>query len=101
MLEFVLFFVTGLLLIVLLSANFEREVRSRNAALSLANEALRSWQINQDLPTSQAAAESAAEVFQLTPNHWTISLQNSCSSKQVFRVVATVRGVTERVQGGC
>lgn len=92
---------TGLLLIVLLSANFEREVRSRNAALSLADEALRSWQINQDLQTSQAAAESAAEVFQLTPNQWSISLQNYCSSNQVFRVVATVRGVAERVQGGC
>jgi hypothetical protein len=101
LLEFVLFFAAGLLLIILLSANFEREVRARSAALSIANESLRAWQISQDAKVAQNAANSAAAVFRLEPKQWSLSLEDRCAGEAGYRVVATVSGVSERVQGVC
>ena len=101
LLEFVVFFATGLLLIILLSANFEREVRARSAALSIANESLRAWQISQDWQAAKNAANSAATVFQLEPNQWSILLDDRCAGEEGYLVVATVGGETERVQGVC
>jgi hypothetical protein len=101
LLEFVLFFATGLLLIILLSANFEREVRARGAALSIANESLRAWQISQDANVAQNSANSAAAVFQLEPSQWSLFLEDRCSSNHGYRVVAMVGGVRESVQGVC
>lgn len=101
LLEFVLFFAAGLLLIILLSANFDREVRARSAALSIANESLRAWQITQDAKVAQNSAKSAAVIFQLEPNQWSLLLDDRCASEAGYRVVATVSGVSERVQGVC
>lgn len=100
-LEFVLFFATGLLLIILLSANFEREVRARSAALSIANESLRAWQISQDAKVAQNSANSTAAVFALEPNAWSLLLDDRCAGDEGYLVVAKVSGVTERVQGVC
>jgi hypothetical protein len=101
LLEFVLFFATGLLLIIVLSANFEREVRARSAALSIANESLRAWQISQDANVAQNSAKAAAAVFQLEPNQWSLLLDDRCVGDQGYLVVVTVSGVIERVQGVC
>ncbi len=101
LLEFVLFFTAGLLLIILLSANFEREVRARSAALSIANESLRAWQISQDLQVAKNSANSAAAIFQLEPNSWSLLLDDRCPGDDGYRVVANVSGVSERVQGVC
>ena len=101
LIEFVLFFAAGLLLIILLSANFEREVRARSAALAIANETLRAWQINQDLKVARNLANTAAAVFQLEPSQWTLLLDDRCADDEGYLVVATVSGVTERVQGVC
>lgn len=101
LLEFVLFFAAGLLLIVLLSANFEREVRARSAALSIANESLRAWQISQDSQISQNSANAAAVVFDLESWQWSLFIDNRCPSPEGYRVVATVSEVTESVQGVC
>ena len=101
LLEFVLFFATGLLLIILLSANFEREIRARSAALSIANESLRAWQISQDWQAAKNAANSAAAVFKLEPSQWSLLLEDRCSDNHGYRVVAKVGEVTERVQGVC
>jgi hypothetical protein len=101
LLEFVLFFTFGLLLIVILTANFEREVRARSAALSIANESLRAWQISQDARVAQNSANSAAGVFQLEPKTWSLLLDDRCAGNTGYRVVATVSGVTESAQGVC
>lgn len=101
LLEFVLFFAAGLLLIVLLSANFEREVRARSAALSIANETLRAWQISQDSQIALNSADAAAAVFELESTQWSLSLESRCPSTEGYRVVATVSEVTESVQGVC
>lgn len=101
LLEFVLFFATGLLLIIVLSANIEREVRARSAALSIANESLRAWQISQDRQVANGSANSAATVFQLEPNQWSILLDDRCPVGEGYLVVAKVSGVTERVHGVC
>lgn len=101
LLEFVLFFAAGLMLIILLSANFEGEVRARSAALSIANESLRAWQISEDAKSAQNAANSAAAVFQLEPNTWSLLLDDRCPGDSGYRVVAKVSGVTESVQGVC
>lgn len=101
LLEFVLFFAAGLLLIILLSANFEAEVRARSAALSIANESLRAWQISQDSNAAQNSANSAAAVFRLETKQWSLMLDDRCAGDEGYLVVATVSEVTERVQGVC
>ncbi len=101
LLEFVLFFAAGLALIIFLSSGFESELRARSAALSIANEALRAWQISSDIQVARVAANAAAMVFELEPERWSLSLEDRCAGIEGYRVVAIVGGVAERVQGVC
>lgn len=88
-----------------LTSNFELELRSRTAALSIANEALRSWQISGDSAQAEAAALEAAKVFSLERKNWFASLEGDCSVSNSgagsARVAVKVRGVIEIAQGPC
>ena len=101
MLEFVIFFTLGLLLIVSLSASLESEFRARMATLSMANEALRVWQISGDLGRANAAAAQAAQVFKINQGLWLIDFDDACSSANLQSVEVRVGQVIERARGTC
>jgi hypothetical protein len=101
LLEFVLFFTLGLALVLAASAGFESNLRSRSAAMAIANEALRTLQLTADSRLAAQAAASAAEVFELPQGAWSISIPNSCGAFENVRVLARVREVTEHAQGSC
>lgn len=101
LLEFVLFFTLGLALVLAASAGFESNLRSRSAAMAIANEALRTLQLTADLRLGAQAAASAAEVFELPEGAWSISIPRSCGAFEDVTVSARVREVTEYAQGAC
>ena len=101
LIEFVLFFTLGLALVLDASARFESNLRSRSAALAIANEALRTLQITADLRLAAQAAASAAEVFELPGNAWSVSIPSTCGAFENVRVSARVKEVTEHAQGSC
>jgi Ser/Thr protein kinase RdoA (MazF antagonist) len=100
-LEFVLFFTLGLILIVSLSASLESEFRARMATLSIANEALRVWQISGDLGRANVAAAQTALVFFLDQGRWAIDFDDACSSANLQSVEVRVGQVIERARGTC
>ena len=101
LLEFVLFFTLGLALVLAASAGFESNLRSRSAAMAIANEALRSLQLTAELRLAAQAAAYAAEVFELPEGAWSVSIPSSCRAFENVRVSARVREVTEHAQGSC
>lgn len=101
LLEFVLFFTLGLALLIAASAGFESNLRSRSAAMAIANEALRTLQLTSDHRLAVQAATSAAEVFELPRGAWSVSIPSSCGAFENVRISARVREVTEHAQGDC
>jgi hypothetical protein len=101
LLEFVLFFTLALALVFASSAGFESNLRSRSAALAIANETLRTFQITADSRLAAQAAASAAEVFELPRGVWSVSIPNSCGAFETVLVSTRVREVTEYAQGAC
>jgi hypothetical protein len=101
LLEFVLFFTLSLTLLLYSSAGFESNLRSRSAALAIANEALRTLQLTAEFRLAAQAAASAAEVFELPEDAWSVSIPSSCGAFETVRVSARVREVTEHAQGAC
>jgi len=101
LLEFALFFTLGLVLVLTASADFEIDLRSRSAALAIANEGLRTMQLTADPQLVGKAAASAAEVFELPRSAWSVSFSSACDAGESFKISATVREVTEYAQGAC
>ena len=101
-LEFILFFSVALVLIVALTSNFEANLRSRAAALNIANQSLRAWQLSSSRSSAEEAAADVAAAFQLTSGEWSVDLDFACSiSSRFAAVTAKVGGVTEHAQGSC
>lgn len=101
-LEFVVFFAAALILIVGLTLNFEANLRGRTAALTIATQSLRAWQIYSDRNVAQRVAAEAAAVFLLNSSQWSARYEIDCSTHYGFmRVTASVGGVIERAQGSC
>ncbi len=100
-LEFVVFFAAGLFLIFALSSNFESDLRSRMAALSMANDALRVWQISGELHAAKSAAAQTALAFLFDQDEWTISFDENCTSGNFQKVESRVGQVIEVAQGAC
>jgi len=100
-LEFVGFFAAGLIVVFALSANFESELRARMAALSMSNEALRVWQISDDVQQAKTAASQTAVTFLLDQNSWQIRFEDSCASGNQRFVESKVGRVIEVAQGNC
>ena len=100
-LDFVAFYAVGLFLILTLSANFESELRSRMAALTMANEALRVWQMSGQAQEAKNAAAQTALAFLVDQDEWTITVNDACSSSKLRKVEARVGRVIEVAQGDC
>lgn len=101
-LEFVLFFTVGLVLIVSLTSNFEANLRGRTAALNIANQSLRAWQITSDRSLAQQAAADAAAVFLLKASNWSAVYDFGCSAQsRIAEVTVKIGQVSERAQGAC
>ena len=100
-LEFVVFFAAGLFLIFALSSNFESDLRSRMAALSMANDALRVWQISGELHQAKSAAAQTALAFLFDQDEWKISFDENCTSGNFQKVESRVGQVIEVAQGAC
>ena len=101
LLEFVLFFTLSLALVLTSSGGFESNLRSRSAAMAIANETLRTLQLTADPRLAAQAAASAAEVFELPKSAWSVSIPSSCGAFETVRVSTRVREVTEHAQGAC
>lgn len=100
-LEFVAFYAAGLFLILSLSSGFESELRSRMAALNMANEALRVWQISGELQQAKSAAAQTVMVFLVDQDEWTISFDDACTTRNFLKVESRVGRVIEVAQGAC
>lgn len=100
-LEFVAFYAAGLFLILSLSAGFESELRSRMAALTMANEALRVWQISGELQQAKTTAAQTALAFLVDQDKWTISFDDACTTQNLLKVESRVGRVIEVAKGAC
>ncbi len=93
--EFVFIFCLGATAILTMSLNVETALRDHFAALSIANETLRTWQLTESEIFAKRAAESVARTFLLDPSLVNVTLESSCS----IRVV--VRGSIETARANC
>ena len=99
--EFVFIFCFGLVAVFALSSEVERNIRGHFAALSLANETLRTFQLHENEAQALIAAKLAAETFRLDTNEYEVSFTVSCISQNKVEVFARVRGVEEVARANC
>jgi hypothetical protein len=99
--EFVFVFCFGLIAVLALSSEVERNIRGHYAALSLANETLRSLQLSESEPTAIGAAQQAAKTFGLQTPDFEVLISASCLAQGEIKVIARVREVEEFANGRC
>ena len=99
--EFVFVFCFGLIAVLALSAEVERNIRGHFAALSIANETLRSLQLSESEPTAIGAAQQAANTFGLLPSEFEVFISSSCSTQSEIKIIARVRETEEFANGHC
>ena len=99
--EFVFVFCFGLVTVLAMSAEVERNIRGHYAALSIANETLRTFQLSESESAAISAAQQAAETFGLKTADFEVLIGDSCSSQGDIRVVARVREIEEYANGRC
>jgi len=84
-----------------LSAEVERSIRGHFAALSIANETLRSLQLQDSEEKAIVEANVAARTFRLQQNEYEISVRAYCAANGKVEVVASVRGIEEVASANC
>ena len=99
--EFVFIFCFGLVAVFALSSEVERNIRGHFAALSIANETLRSFQLQESEAQAMVVANLAARTFRLQPTDYEVSLREQCAAKGKVEVVARVRGIDEVASANC
>ena len=99
--EFIFIFCFGLVAVFALSSEVERNIRGHFAALSIANETLRTFQLQESEEQALRAAYLAAKTFRLPPTDFEVSLQASCVAQGKVEVVTRVRGIEETSRGNC
>ena len=99
--EFVFVLCFGLIAVLALSAEVERNIRGHYAALSIANETLRSFQLSESESAAIGAAQQAAETFGLQPSDFEVLIVANCSSQPEINVIARVREIENFAHGRC
>ena len=99
--EFVFIFCFGLVAVFALSSEVERNIRGHFAVLSIANETLRSFQLQESEAQAIAVANLAARTFRLQPTDFEISVREQCGAIGKVEVLARVRGVEEVARANC
>ena len=99
--EFILVFCVATASLLVLALQVEVQIRDHLAALSLANETLRSYQLSGSRDSALLASDSAAKVFGLPTSERTIELQDFCSSRSLILVQASVRDAVEVASANC
>lgn len=79
LIEFVFVFCVGLAGMLALALNVETSIRSHFAALSIANETLRTWQVTESKLSASEIANSVALTFSLDPTLVSINFEGKCS----------------------
>jgi hypothetical protein len=99
--EFVFVFCFGLIAVLALSSEVERNIRGHYAALSIANETLRSFQLSESETSAIDSAERAAKTFGLLPSEFEVFISASCLVQGEIKVIARVRELEEFANGRC
>ena len=99
--EFVFVFCFGLIAVLALSSEVERNIRGHYAALSIANETLRSFQLSENETSAISASQQAARTFGLLAADFEVSIRASCSAQGDLQVIARVREIEEIANGRC
>jgi hypothetical protein len=99
--EFVFVFCFGLIAVLALSSEVERNIRGHYAALSIANETLRSFQLSENETSAIDSAERAAKTFGLHTPDFEVSISASCLAQGGLQVIARVREIEEIANGRC
>lgn len=100
-LEFVFIFAAGAAALLIFALQAELQLRDHLAALSMANETLRTYQLTQSESQALAAASSVASLFKLPGSAVQVSLQNQCLGSATFSVTAQVRDAIEVASATC
>ena len=99
--EFVFVFCFGLIAVLALSAEVERNIRGHFAALSIANETLRSFQLSDSETSAIDAARQAAKTFGLQTADFEVLISAACSTQGEIKIIARVRETEEFANGSC
>lgn len=99
--EFIFVFCIATASLLVLALQVELQIRAHLAALSLANETLRSYQLSGSRDSALQAAERAAQVFGLPASARTLELQDFCSVRSLILVRASVRDAVEVASANC
>ena len=99
--EFVFVFCFGLIAVLALSAEVERNIRGHYAALSIANETLRSFQLSESETSAIDAAQQAAKTFGLQAADCDVLISASCPTLGEIKIIARVRETEEFANGRC
>ncbi|MEY4293854.1 MAG: hypothetical protein RIR29_504 [Actinomycetota bacterium] len=94
-------FCFGLIAVLALSSEVERNIRGHYAALSIANETLRSFQLLESETSAFSAAQQAAKTFGLPAADFEVFIRASCSAQGDVKVMARVREIEEVANGRC
>ena len=100
-LEFVFIFAVGASALLVFALQAELQLRDHLAALSMADETLRTYQLTQSESQALAAASSVAALFKLPDSVVQVSLQNQCLVSATFSVKTQVREAIEVASAAC
>lgn len=100
-LEFVFVFSLATAFLLSSALEIELQVRDHFAALSIANETMRTLQLNNNPQSADVAARSAARVFGLDSKLVSINIISACGSSNRFEIEARVRQVSEVAKANC
>lgn len=101
LIEFVFIFCFGLIAVLAISSEVERNIRGHFAALSVANEFLRAFQLEANELDALRAANFAAATFGLAAGDIKIEITAECVTGGRIEVAAQVREAKETASADC
>ena len=99
--EFVFIFTAGAAALLIFALQAELQLRDHLAALSVANETLRTYQLTESESRAITAASSVVEFFNLPNSVVRVDLQNVCAASKTILVRAQVREAIEVASANC